>query len=67
MLEQEGEKDRLVKEGEPDSQVHERHGEVDCLLPLVGDCEVCDGQVGLLGKHLTWGDYCDDEEERGPR
>ena len=55
MLEQEGVEDKLVKDGEPDAQVHEGHGEVDCLLPLVGDGEVGDGQVGLLGQHLTWG------------
>ena len=32
------------------TQVHEGHGEVNGLLPLVGDAKVRDGQIGFLQK-----------------
>ena len=38
---------RLLVEN-ADSEVHEGHGEVHGLLPLVGDGEVGNGQVGFL-------------------
>ena len=40
----------LVEDGDP--QVHEGHGEVHALLPLVGDGDVCHHQVSLLVKQL---------------
>ena len=43
---------RLLVE-DADAQVHEGHGEVDGLLSLVGDGEVGDGEVRLLGQQLT--------------
>ena len=40
----------LVEDADP--EVHEGHGEVHGLLPLVGDGQVGDGEVRLLGQQL---------------
>ena len=43
---------RLLVE-DADAEVHEGHGEVDGLLPLVGDGQVGYGEVRLLGQQLA--------------
>lgn len=45
----------LVEDG--DTQVHEGHGEIYRLFPLIGDGEVCHGHIHLLLDSKNSEDY----------